>query len=307
MPLVDMKSILDAASAGNYAVGAFNANNLEFVDAIISAAIDEKSPAIIQVSEGAISYAGIEEITSIVRASVKKTDVPIALHLDHGKKFEVIMACIRHGFTSVMIDGSALPLEENIQVTKEIVKIVHAVGVSVEGEIGRLGGIEDNVSVDERDAMLTDPDEAEYFVKSTGVDCLAIAIGTSHGPKKFKGEAKLAIDLVSKIKSKVGIPLVLHGASGVPQDVTELGQRYGALWEGAKGIPDDSIRAAVASGINKVNIDTDMRLAYLAKTREILATKPEITDVRDVLRPARAAVKEIVVSKMRLLNSSGKA
>lgn len=307
MALVTMKSILDRASAENYAVGAFNVNNLEFVSAIMSAAAEENSPVIIQVSEGAISYAGIEEIVAMVKAASGKTDVPVALHLDHGKKFEAIVNCIRNGFTSVMIDGSAFPLEQNIAVTAEIVKIAHAVGVTVEGEIGRLGGIEDNVSVDAKDALLTDPDEAKFFVDNTGVDCLAVAIGTSHGPRKFKGEAKLAIDLVAKIKEKVGIPLVLHGASGVPAYITELGQKYGAQWSGSKGVPDESIKQAVAKGINKVNIDTDMRLAYLATAREVMANKPEITDVRDVLKPARAAIKEIVVHKMKLLGSSGKA
>lgn len=206
MALVTMKSILDRASAENYAVGAFNVNNLEFVSAIMSAAAEENSPVIIQVSEGAISYAGIEEIVAMVRAASGKTDVPVALHLDHGKKFEAIVNCIRNGFTSVMIDGSAFPLEQNVAVTAEIVKIAHAVGVTVEGEIGRLGGIEDNVSVDAKDALLTDPDEAKFFVDNTGVDCLAVAIGTSHGPRKFKGEAKLAIGPGGQDKGEGGNP-----------------------------------------------------------------------------------------------------
>lgn len=305
--LVTSKEVLDAANEGGYAVGAFNINNLEFAKAVMSAAAEERSPVMIQASEGAIAYAGMKELTSIVKALAREVDVPVALHLDHGRKFDVIMQCIRHGFTSVMIDGSHLPLEENIAITKKVVEVAHGAGVSVEAELGRLAGIEDHVAVDDRDAFLTDPDEAAMFVEKTGVDALAIAIGTSHGPRKFKGEPVLALDLVTEIKNSVGIPLVLHGASGVSYDIVEQGEKYGARWGGSKGIPDDSIVEAVRRGINKVNIDTDMRLAFVASIRETLWTKPEVIDPREVLRPAIAAIKSVAVGKMRLFGSSGKA
>lgn len=307
LSLVASKEILDAANEGRYAVGAFNVNNLEFAKGVVSAAEEERSPAIIQVSESAIAYAGIEEIACIVRSLAKDVGVPIALHLDHGRKFDVIMQCIRHGFTSVMIDGSNLPLDENIAITKKVVEAAHGAGVSVEAELGRLAGIEDDINVQARDAFLTDPEEAAIFVRETGVDALAIAIGTSHGPRKFKGEPVLALDLVTEIKEKVGIPLVLHGASGVSTDVIEQAEKYGAKWGGSKGVPDESIIEAISRGINKVNIDTDMRLAFVASIRETLSTRPEVTDPREVLRPAMAAIKSVAAGKMRLFGSSGQA
>lgn len=305
MGLVSMKEILDRANSGRYAVGAFNTNNLEFSKAILRTAAQEKSPVIIQASEGAVAYAGAREIVAMVSALADRYGVPAALHLDHGRKIEVILECLRAGFTSVMIDGSHLPLEENIELVKKVVDICHPMGVSVEAELGKIAGVEDNVA--SLESILTDPDEAERFVAETGVDALAVAIGTSHGPRKFKGEPKLAIDLVAKIKERVKIPLVMHGASGVPESIVQRAQAAGAKWSGAKGIPDESVAAAVANGINKVNIDTDMRLAFICRVREVLAEKPELTDPRDLLKPAMELIGEVVAHKMRLLKSSGKA
>ncbi|HON43243.1 MAG TPA: class II fructose-1,6-bisphosphate aldolase [Bacillota bacterium] len=307
MGLVSSKSILDAANKGRYAVGAFNVNNLEFAKAVIGAAAEERSPIIVQVSESAIAYAGMKQITGIVAGLAGQSDVPVALHLDHGRNWATIVQCITNGFTSVMIDGSHLPFDENVAITRKVVEVAHAAGVSVEAELGKLAGIEDYIVVDERDAFLTDPDEALAFVERTGVDALAVAIGTSHGPRKFKGEPVLAIDLVSKIKEKVGIPLVLHGASGVPAEIMEVGERFGAEWGGSKGIPDGSIVDAIARGINKVNIDTDMRLAFIASVRETLWTRPEVTDPRDLLKPAMAKVKSVAAGKMHLFGSAGRA
>lgn len=307
MGLVPSKSVLDAANEGRYAIGAFNVNNLEFAKAVVGAAVEERSPIIVQVSESAIAYAGMKQITEIVAGLADQADVPVALHLDHGRDWATIVQCIANGFTSVMIDGSHLPFDENAAITRKVVDVAHAAGVSVEAELGKLAGIEDYVVVDERDAFLTDPDEALVFVEKTGVDALAVAIGTSHGPRKFKGEPVLAIDLVSKIKEKVGIPLVLHGASGVPAEIMESGERYGAAWGGSKGVPDSSIVDAISRGINKVNIDTDMRLAFIASVRETLWTRPETTDPRDLLKPAMARVKSVAAGKMRLFGSAGRA
>ena len=307
MGLVSSKSVLDAANEGRYAVGAFNVNNLEFAKAVIGAAVEERAPIIVQVSESAIAYAGMKQITGIVAGLAGGAGVPVALHLDHGRNWATIVQCIANGFTSVMIDGSHLPFDENVAITQKVVEVAHAAGVSVEAELGKLAGIEDYVVVDERDAFLTDPDEALAFVEKTGVDALAVAIGTSHGPRKFKGEPVLVIDLVSKIKEKVGIPLVLHGASGVPAEIMELGERFGAAWGGSKGIPDSSIVDAISRGINKVNIDTDMRLAFIASVREALWTRPEVTDPRDLLKPATAKVKSVAAGKMRLFGSAGRA
>lgn len=307
MSLVSMKYILDDANARGYAVGAFNVNNLEFAKAVIAAASEADSPVIIQASEGAVSYAGLQPLVAIVRSLAESTRVPVALHLDHGKSFDVVIGCIRHGFTSVMIDGSHLPFAENVAITRKIVEIARAAGVTVEAEIGRLAGIEDNVAVAEREALLTDPREAKAFVEQTGCDALAVAIGTSHGPRKFKGEPILAIDLVARIKEQVKLPLVLHGASGVLATLVENGERYGARWGGSKGIPDDAIVGAIKNGINKVNIDTDMRLAFIASVRESLANRPELLDPRDLLKPAMAAIKQVAADKMKLFQSAGKA
>jgi fructose-bisphosphate aldolase class II len=307
MPLTTNKELLTLARKGGYAVGAFNINNLEILQAVVSAGAAERSPAIIAVSEGAIQYAGMPYLISMVRTAATQTSTPISLHLDHGKDLEVIRSCIDNGFTSVMIDGSEFEFEKNIEVTKKVVEMAKKKGISVEAELGRLKGIEEKISVSEKDASLTDPQAAEDFFKRTGVDALAIAIGTSHGAYKFKGEAKLDFERLKEIARKVTIPLVLHGASGVPSAVLERAERFGAKLPGAKGIPDEAIQKAIGLGISKINIDTDLRLSFVGALREILTTKPDEFDPRKILGPSREAIKQTVQSKMRLFGSSGKA
>jgi len=307
MPLRANKELLNLAKKGGYAVGAFNMNNLEILQAIVFAGEVEKSPAIIAVSEGAIQYAGLPFIVSMVRTASDQTSIPLSLHLDHGKDLDIIQSCIENGFTSVMIDGSHLDFQENIAMTKMVVDWAKKKAVSVEAELGRLKGIEDKVSVEEREAFLTDPQAAEEFVKKTEVDALAIAIGTSHGAYKFKGEVKLDFERLKEIARRVDIPLVLHGASGVPRSVLEKAERFGAKLPGAKGIPDDAIQKAISLGIAKINIDTDLRLSFIGAIREVLANKPEEFDPRKILGPSREAIKQTVQSKMKLFGSSGKA
>jgi len=307
MPLTTNKELLTLARKGGYAVGAFNTNNLEILQAIVSAGEAERSPAIIAVSEGAIQYAGMPYLISMVRTAAAQISTPISLHLDHGKDLEVIRSCIDNGFTSVMIDGSEFEFEKNIEVTKKVVEMAKRKGVSVEAELGRLKGIEEKISVSEKEASLTDPQAAEDFFKRTGVDALAIAIGTSHGAYKFKGEAKLDFERLKEIARKVTIPLVLHGASGVPSAVLERAERFGAKLPGAKGIPDEAIQKAIGLGISKINIDTDLRLSFVGALREILTTKPDEFDPRKILGPGREAIKQTVQSKMKLFGSSGKA
>jgi fructose-bisphosphate aldolase class II len=307
MPLSTNRELLNAAKRGGYAVGAFNMNNLEILQAIVFAGETEKSPAIIAVSEGAIKYAGMPYIVSMVRTASEQTFIHLSLHLDHGTDLEVIRSCIENGFTSVMIDGSHLEFEENIATTKRVVEMAKKKSVSVEAELGRLKGIEEKVSVSEKEAFLTDPQAAEEFVKRTEVDALAIAIGTSHGAYKFKGEVKLDFDRLKEIAKRVNIPLVLHGASGVPPAVLEKAQQFGAKLPGAKGVPDDAIQKAISLGISKINIDTDLRLSFVAALREMLVTKPEEFDPRKILGPGREAIQRTVQSKMRLFGSSGRA
>jgi len=307
MPLTTNKELLTLARKGGYAVGAFNINNLEILQAIVSAGEAERSPAIIAVSEGAIQYAGMPYLVSMVRTAAAQTSTPLSLHLDHGKDLEVIRSCIDNGFTSVMIDGSEFEFEKNIEVTKKVVEMAKRKGVSVEAELGRLKGIEEKISVSEKEAFLTDPQAAEDFFKRTGVDALAIAIGTSHGAYKFKGEAKLDFERLKEVARKVSIPLVLHGASGVPSAVLQRAERFGAKLPGAKGIPDEAIQKAIGLGIAKINIDTDLRLSFVGALREILTTKPDEFDPRKILGPGREAIKQTVQSKMKLFGSSGKA
>ena len=306
MPLVSAKEILEKAKRANYAVGAFNINNMEILQGIISACKKALSPVIIGVSEGAISYAGFNFIVLMVKTAVDESIIPVALHLDHGKNIDTIANCINGGFTSVMIDGSHLNFEENIKVTKEVAQLAKPRGISVEGELGRLVGVEDMVSVDEKEAILTDPEAAEEFVEKTGVDFLAIAIGTSHGAYKFKGEPKIDIERLKQIRERVDIPLVLHGASSVPEWVLERAIRYGAKLHGARGVPEDAIREAIKNGICKVNIDTDIRLALIGAIREVLTEKPEEFDPRKYLGPGRDAIEKVVLEKIELLGSSGK-
>ncbi len=307
MGLVTNRELLQKAFREGYAVGAFNINNMEFLKAVATAAGEERSPVIMAVSEGAIKYAGFEVLVGMAQIVASQTPAPMSLHLDHGKDPAVIRQCIEGGFTSVMIDASDKEFSENVRVTKSVVEAAGARGVSVEAELGRLAGIEDAVSVAERDALLTDPAQAADFVKRTGVDSLAVSIGTSHGAYKFKGASVLAIDRVKQIRDLVDVPLVLHGASGVSQATVSKAAQYGAVLGKPAGVPDESIREAIRFGVAKVNIDTDMRLAFMASLRETLSTKTSEIDPRKILGPARDAITEVVRGKMRLFGSSGRA
>ena len=284
MPLVNVDVLLEKAEQGNYAVGAFNCNNMEIVQAIIEAAEEEQAPVIIQASQGAISYAGLDYIVALVETAAKHATVPVALHLDHGTSFEQVVQCIGRGFTSVMIDGSKLPLEENIALTNKILDMARPLNISVEAELGKIGGTEDNVSVSEREASFTDPAEAQRFVTETGIRSLAVAIGTAHG--QYKGTPKLDFDRLAEIRRLVNIPIVLHGSSGVP---------------------DDDIRKAISLGVRKVNIDTNLREAFSDGVRAALADNPQEIDPRKILKPAKAAMKERVKEKIRVFGSNGKA
>lgn len=284
MPFVTLREVLADAGRGRYAVGAFNTNNMEIVQAIIEAAEEENSPVILQASQGALQYAGIRFITAMVRAAVETATVPIVLHLDHGTSFEQTMLCLKHGFSSVMFDGSKYLLRENIERTRKVVDVAHAMGASVEGELGKIGGTEDDITVDERDALFTDPGEAEQFVRESGVDALAVAIGTAHGP--YKGVPQLDFDRLEAINKCVDIPIVLHGASGVPAD---------------------SIRRAIELGVRKINIDTELRQAFTRGVQQVVQHKPGEYDPRKILGPAKAEMKAVIKEKMRLFGSSGKA
>jgi len=306
MPLVTNKDVQLAAQQGGYAVGAFNTSNLEITQAIIETATEKRSPVIVATSQSAIKYVGMEMLSLMVRKFAEEAPVPVTLHLDHGTDYSIIIGCLRSGWSSIMIDGSSHPLEENIRLTREVVKVAHAVGVSVEAELGRLMGIEDEISVDSREASLTDPDEAVRFVEETGCDTLAVAIGTSHGAYKFKGEPRLAFDRLQEIAKRVSIPLVLHGASSVKKEIVQWGERYGAKFPGAAGVPDEHIRKAISLGITKVNIDTDLRLSFTAGVREFLQEKPEVFDPRKILGAGKEAMKGVIGQKIDLLGSGGR-
>jgi len=294
------------ANEQRYAIGQFNVNNMEFVQAVMEAAEELKSPAILAASTSALKYGGFDYLIDLVKTGARLVSVPIALHLDHGAKIEDAEKCINAGFTSVMIDASHEDFEENIRITQEVIKMARPKNIAVEAELGRLGGIEDGVNVDERDAFLTDPAQAVEFVEKTKCDALAVAVGTSHGAYKFKASAKLAFDRIDDIKKKTGIPLVLHGASGVSPALVEKAQKYGSELPGAKGVPDEAYIEAVKLGINKINIDTDLRLGWLGTVREMLAENPKNIDPRKVLGPARETIKEIIKEKMKIFNSAGK-
>jgi len=304
--LVTNKDLLLPARQKAYAVGAFNINNLESLLAVAEAAVEEKSPVIVAVTPSAIKYAGLAYLAKIVKTAAELAPVPMSLHLDHGENFETVSKCVEAGFTSVMIDGSFLKFEENVALTKRVVDFAHQKGVTVEAELGRLAGVEES-TVEEKEAVLTDPNAAKEFVEKTGVDALAVAIGTSHGAYKFKAEPKLDFERLELIREKVNVPLVLHGASSVPQWIIEKAVKYGAELTGAKGIPEEHIKKAISSGIAKINIDTDLRLAFTATIREFLANSPKEFDPRKILGPAKEAMKEVVKGKMRLFRSSGKA
>ena len=306
MALVTTKDMFAKALKNDYAIGAFNVNNMEIIQGIVDAAKIEQAPLILQVSAGARKYAKPAYLTKLVEAAIEDTGLDIALHLDHGEDFEICKKCVDDGFTSVMIDGSKHSFEENIRITKEVVEYAHAHGVVVEAELGKLAGVEDDVKVDARSATFTDPDEAAEFVERTGVDSLAIAIGTSHGAYKFKGEPYLDYERLKKIHTLIpDTPLVLHGASTVLQDFVAKCNQYGGQVAGAQGVPEEMIREAVKYGICKVNIDTDLRLAMTAEVRKFIMENPGEFDPRKFLGPARSAIQEMVQHKIRnVLNAS---
>ncbi len=304
--LVTNKDLMIPARKNGYAIGAFNVQNLESVQAVAEAAAEEKSPAILQITPSVIKYAGLPYISGLVKTAAQLSSVPLAMHLDHGEDFDTAAKCVNAGFSSVMIDGSFLKFEENVALTKKVIDIAHPKGVSVEAELGKLAGIEER-SVEEKEAILTDPKAAVEFVQKTGIDTLAVAIGTSHGAYKFKSESKLDTERLKVISQAISIPMVLHGASSVPQWLIEKATKYGASLGGAKGIPEEELKKAIALGIAKINIDTDLRLAFTATVREVLANSPKEFDPRKILGPARDAMKEVAKSKMQLFGSSGKA
>lgn len=284
MSLVSMTAMLHAAKANHYAVGQFNMNNLEFTQAIIEAAAEEKSPVIFGVSEGALKYMGLEYTVAMAKAASDKYDVPVALHLDHGSSFEVVVQCIRAGFSSVMFDGSHHSFEENISLTKKVVEIAHMVGVSVEGELGTIGGVEDDLSVAEEDAAFAKPEEAIRYWEETRVDALALAVGTAHGV--YKGEPRIRFDIIKAVADKIEAPIVLHGGSGVP---------------------DQAIREAIRQGAGKINVNTENQVASTETIRKILTAKPDLIDPRKYLGPGREAIKEVVKTKIRLFGSHNQA
>lgn len=284
MPLVPMTEFLPQAKREGFAVGQFNMNNLEFTQGIAAAAKEEQSPFIFGVSEGAMRYMGIDYVVAMAKIAAKESGVPVALHLDHGSSFEVVMKCIQAGFSSVMFDGSHYPFEENIRLTKEVVKAAHAVGVSVEGELGTIGGVEDDLEVDEADAALAKPEEAIRFWEETKVDAMAIAVGTAHG--MYKGEPNIHFDIIDAVAKKIEAPIVLHGGSGVP---------------------DEAIRRSIQRGVGKINVNTESQVACTQKIRQLLESNPDMIDPRKYLGPGREAIKETVKGKMRLFGSSGKA
>lgn len=305
MPLISPSEMFRQAYSGGYAIGAFNVNNMEIVQGIASAAQKERSPIILQVSAGARRYAGQTYIVKLVEAALEENDLPVCLHLDHGQDFDICKQVIDAGFTSVMIDGSHHPFEENIRVTREVVDYAHERGVWVEAELGQLAGVEDDVSAEEN--VFTNPDEAAEFVERSGCDSLAVAIGTSHGAYKFKGEPKLDLDRLERIsKTLPGYPLVLHGASSVLPEFVDMANKYGGEIEGARGVPEEMLLRAARSGVCKINIDTDIRLAVTATLRKELAENPTNFDPRKYLKPARESVEYVVQHKMRhVLGSSG--
>ena len=312
MALVDTKKMFEAALAGGYAIGAFNVNNMEITQGIVSAVAEEKAPLILQISRGARSYANIDYLKGIIDVAVKQNpSIPIAIHLDHGDTFETCKQFVDDGFTSVMVDASKLPFEENIKVTSQVVEYAHDNGVVVEAELGQLGGIEEDVvgvSHDDIDKHLTDPDQAVEFVERTGCDSLAVACGTSHGAFKFKSEPKLAFDVISSISAKLpGYPLVMHGSSSVLKEFKDLINKYGGDMPDAMGVPEEAISKAAKMAVCKVNIDTDLRMALTAKIRQVFAEKPGEFDPRKYLGPGREAIKDMVKHKLRILGCAGKA
>lgn len=306
MALYTGLEILQAARDGKYGVGAFNTNNMEVTQAILEAAEAHRSPVIVALSEGAIKYGG-RPLIDMVMHEAKTASVPVAVHLDHGSSFEMCLRCIRWGFTSVMIDKSHEDEEGNTREVKRVVEAAHAVGVTVEAEIGRLGGIEEHVVVSEDDAILTKPDEAKRFMQASGADYLAVAIGTSHGPNKGKGRPFIHHDRIVEIANLVPNPLVMHGASGVPTSLVERFNAAGGTLKDASGIHEDDVRKAVTEGIAKINTDTDLRLAFAAVVREVLGNKSSEIDLRKILGPARDEMRTVVAERIQVFGSANKA
>lgn len=309
MPLVTTTEMFKKAYEGGYAIGAFNVNNMEIVQGITEAAKELNAPLILQVSKGARAYANPIYLRKLVEAALEDTGLPICLHLDHGDTFETCKDCIDGGFTSVMIDGSHHSFEDNIALTKKVVEYAHDRGVVVEAELGRLAGVEDEVNVSAEDSSYTHPGEVEEFVSKTGVDSLAIAIGTSHGAFKFKGEPKLRFDILEEIEKKIpGFPIVLHGASSVIPEYVEMINQYGGSMPGAQGVPEEMLRQAAKSAVCKINIDSDLRLAMTGTLRKYFAENPSHFDPRQYLKPARSAIKDMVKHKIEVvLGCAGKA
>ena len=309
MPLVTSTEMFKKAYEGGYAIGAFNVNNMEIIQGIVEAGKLEQAPLILQVSSGARKYANPIYLTKMVEAAVEESGLPICLHLDHGDTFELCKDCVDKGFTSVMIDASKHSFEENIKITRNVVEYAHDHGVVVEAELGRLAGVEDAVNVSEKDSSYTDPDQVQEFVTRTGVDSLAIAIGTSHGAYKFKGEPKLRFDILEEVGKRLpGFPIVLHGASSVPQYLTEQINEYGGDMPGARGVPEEMLRQAATMAVCKINIDSDIRMAVTATIRKYFKEDPSHFDPRQYLGPARQAVTDIVRHKLvNVLGCNGKA
>ena len=310
MSLVTTKEMFEKSMKEGFAIGAFNVNNMEIIQGIVDAAAENHSPVILQASSSAIKYARMNYLMKMIEAAVEEhPDIPIAIHLDHGPDFETCKKCVDAGFTSVMFDGSKYDFEENIRLTKEVVDYAHSKGVVVEAELGKLAGIEDDVNVATDEARYTDPAQAEEFVRRTGVDSLAIAIGTSHGAYKFKGEAQLRFDILKEIKARIpNTPIVLHGASTVIPELVDTCNKYGGNIPGAKGVPDEILHEASISGVSKINVDTDLRLAMTAGIRKVFVEDPSAFDPRKYLTPARDLVKETVAHKIKnVFGSANKA
>ncbi len=309
MPLVTTKEMFKKAYAGGYAIGAFNVNNMEMIQGIVEAGKEENAPLILQVSSGARKYANPKYLKKLVEAAVEDSGLPICLHLDHGDSYELCKSAIEDGFTSVMIDASHHTFDENVKITKSVVDYAHDHGVVVEAELGRLAGIEDAVNVSEADSCYTDPDQVQEFVSKTGVDSLAIAIGTSHGAYKFKGEAKLRFDILEEVGKRLPeFPIVLHGASSVIPEYVEMINQYGGAMPGAKGVPEDMLRKAASMAVCKINIDSDLRLAFTAAIRKHFVENPAHFDPRQYLAPARELIKQCVKHKLvDVLGCNGKA
>lgn len=309
MPLVSTKEMFQKAYSGGYAIGAFNVNNMEIIQGITESAKEENAPLILQVSAGARKYANHTYLMKLVEAALIETNLPICLHLDHGDSFELCKSCIDGGFTSVMIDGSHLPFKDNIELAKKVVEYAHPRNVTVEAELGKLAGVEDEVKVSEDNALYTDPSEVEEFVHKTGVDSLAIAIGTSHGAFKFKGVPKLRFDILDEVSRRLpNFPIVLHGASSVMPEYVEIINKFGGKMSGAQGVPEDLLRKAASLAVCKINIDSDLRLAMTAMIRKSFVEDPANFDPRKYLAPARDAIKQLVRHKIvHVLGCNGKA